>query len=56
MQSYAAKTRENPNWWAFYQPEALYTGALLAGFNKAIAEEITADLKNECMACYEPAV
>ena len=39
-----------------YQPEKLYTESLLELFSKAIAEEIIAVLKNECMACYELAV
>ena len=39
-----------------YQPEKLYTEALLEVLGKTIAEEINAVLKNECMACYEPAV
>ena len=39
-----------------YQPEKLYTEALLEVLKKAIAEEINTTLKNECMACYDPAV
>ena len=39
-----------------YQPEKLYTEALLEVLSKAIAEEINASLKSEFMACYEPAV
>ena len=39
-----------------YQPEKLYTKALLEVLSKSIAEEINTTLKNECMACYYPAV
>ena len=39
-----------------YQPEKLYTEALLDVLCKTIAEEINTTLKNECMACYDPAV
>ena len=39
-----------------YQPEKLYTEALLEVLSKAITEEISATLKNECIACYKPAV
>ena len=39
-----------------YQPEKLYTEALLDALSKAIAEEINTTLKNECMACYDTAV
>ena len=39
-----------------YQPEKLYTEALLGALSKAIAEEINTTLKNECMACYDTAV
>ena len=39
-----------------YQREKLYTEALLEGLSKAIAEEINTTLKNECMACFDPAV
>ena len=39
-----------------YQSDKLYTEALLEVLSKAIAEEIHATLKNECMACYYPAV
>ena len=39
-----------------YQPEKLYTEALLEVLKKAIAEEINTTLKNECMACFDPAV
>ena len=39
-----------------YQPEKLYAEALLEVLSKAIAEEINTTLKNECMACYDPAV
>ena len=38
-----------------YQPVKLHTEALLEFLSKAIAEEINAVLKNECMACNEPA-
>ena len=38
------------------QPEKLYTEALLEVLRKAIAEEINTTLKNECMACFDPAV
>ena len=38
------------------QLEKLYTEALLEVLNKAIAEEINADLENDCMVCYEPAM
>ena len=38
-----------------YQPEKLHTEALLEVLSKAIAEEINT-VKNECMACFEPAV
>ena len=37
-----------------YQPEKLYAEALLYVLRKA--EEINITLKNECMACYDPAV
>ena len=37
-----------------YQPEKLYAEALLYVLSKA--EEINITLKNECMACYDPAV
>ena len=40
----------------FYQPEKLYTEALLEVLSKSIAEEINTTLKNECMACYHPAL
>ena len=39
-----------------YQAEKLYTKALLEGLSKVIAEEINTTLKNECMACFDPAV
>ena len=39
-----------------YQPEKLYTEALLEVLSKAIAEEINTTLKNECMACLDVAV
>ena len=39
-----------------YQPEKLYTEVLLEFLSKAIAEEINNTLKNECMACCDPAV
>ena len=39
-----------------YQPEKLYTEALLDVLSKTIAEEINTTLKNKCMACYDPAV
>ena len=39
-----------------YQPEKLYAEALLEVLSKVIAEEINTTLKNECMACYDPAV
>ena len=38
-----------------YQPEKLHTEALLEVLSKAMAEEINT-VKNECMACFEPAV
>ena len=38
------------------QPEKLYTEALLAVLSKSIAEEMNRTLKNEYMACYDPAV
>ena len=38
-----------------YQPEKLYAEALLGNLSKAIGEEINTTLKNECMACYDPA-
>ena len=38
------------------QPEKLYAEALLEVLSKVIAEEINTTLKNECMACYDPAV
>ena len=34
----------------------MYTEALLEVWSKAIAEEINTTLKNECMACFDPAV
>ena len=39
-----------------YQPEKLYAEALLEVLSKAIAEKISTILKNECMACHDPAV
>ena len=39
-----------------YQPEKFHAAALQEVLGKAIAAEINAVLKNECMACYEPAV
>ena len=39
-----------------YQPEKLYTEALLDVLSRTIAEEINTTLKNECMPCYYPAV
>ena len=39
-----------------YQPEKLYTEALLEVLSKAVTEEINPVLINECMACYKPAV
>ena len=39
-----------------YQPEKLYTQALLDVLSRTIAEEINATLKNECMACFDPAL
>ena len=39
-----------------YQPEKLYTEALLKVLSKAIVEEINRILKRECMVCYDPAV
>ena len=39
-----------------YQPEKLYTEALLGVLSKNILEEINTTLKNECMACFDPAV
>ena len=39
-----------------YQSEKLYTKALLEVLKKAIAEEISTTLKNECMACFDLAV
>ena len=39
-----------------YQPEKLYTEALLEVLSKSIAVEINTTLKNECMACYDLAV
>ena len=39
-----------------YQPEKLYTEALLGVLSKTILEEINTTLKNECMACFDPAV
>ena len=39
-----------------YQPEKLYTEALLDVLSKTIAEEINTTLKNECMAYFDPAV
>ena len=39
-----------------YQPEKLYAEALLEVLSKSIAEEINTTLKNEWMACYDPAV
>ena len=39
-----------------YQPEKLYTEALLEVLSKAFTEEINMTLKNECMVCYDPVV
>ena len=39
-----------------YQPENLYTEALLEVLSKAITEEINATLKSECMAYFDPVV
>ena len=39
-----------------YQPEKLYFEALLKVLSKSIPEAINTTLKNECMACYDPAV
>ena len=39
-----------------YQPEKLYTEALLEVLKKAIAEEINTTLENGCMACFDRAV
>ena len=55
-QSYAAKTRENRIDELSYQPEKLYTEALLQVLSKTIVEEINTTLKNECMVCFDPAV
>ena len=38
------------------QPEKLYTNALQKVLSKSITEEIKTTLRNECMACYDPAV
>ena len=35
--------------------EKLYAEALLDVLSKVIAEEINTTIKNECMACYDPA-
>ena len=40
----------------FYQRKKLYTETLLDVLSKAITEEINMTLKNECIACYDPAV
>ena len=39
-----------------YQPEKLYTEALLEVLSEAIAEEINTTLKKECMSCFDSAV
>ena len=39
-----------------YQPEKLYTEALLEVLSKAIIEKINPTLKNECMVCFDPAM
>ena len=39
-----------------YQPEKLYPEALLEVLSNTITEKINATLKNECMACFDPAV
>ena len=39
-----------------YQPEKLYTEFVLEVLSKAVKEEISTTLKNECMACFDPAV
>ena len=39
-----------------YQPEKLYSEALLEVLSKAITENINATLKDEWMTCYDPAV
>ena len=39
-----------------YQPEKVYTDALLGVLSKSIAEEINTTLKNECMVGYDLAV
>ena len=39
-----------------YQPEKLYTEALLEVLKKAIAEEINTTLENGCKACFDRAV
>ena len=54
--SYATKTSEKPNWYAFLSTRKLYTEALLEVLSEAIAEEINTTLKNECMVCFELAV
>ena len=38
-----------------YLTEKLYAEALLDVLSKVIAEEISTTIKNECMACYDPA-
>ena len=39
-----------------YQPEKLYTEALLEVLSEAIAEEINTTWKKECMSCFDSAV
>ena len=39
-----------------YQPEKLYTEALLEVLSKSIAEETNTTLKNKCMLCFDPVV
>ena len=39
-----------------YQPEKLYTEALLEVFSISIVQKINTTLKYECMACYNPAM
>ena len=39
----------------FYQPEKLYTEALLEVLSKPIAEEVNTTFKNECMVCFDHA-
>ena len=39
----------------FYQPEKLYTEALLEVLSKSIAEEVNTTFKNECMVSFDHA-